>query len=73
MEIRTPFVIQDECTRCNEAISVEMNTPPARTVRNDGKRPFYPDSDHKNATTVFRCRQCLEPVDQTVPSAKFED
>ncbi|ENO3963803.1 hypothetical protein ACBH03_001814 [Vibrio vulnificus] len=73
MEIRTPFIIRDECTRCNEAISIEVNTPPSRATRTDRKRPFYPDTDHQNATTVYRCRQCLEPVDNTVPSAKFED
>ncbi|EGR1128993.1 hypothetical protein ACKVFG_003356 [Vibrio cholerae] len=73
MEIKTPFVIHDECTRCNEAIAVEINTPPERATRKDGKRPYYPDTDRFNTTTVFRCRQCLEPVDNTAPSAKFED
>lgn len=73
METTTPYIVQDECTRCTEAISVEFNAPPARTARADGKRPFYPDTDKSQTTMVFRCRQCLEPVHETVPSAKFKD
>lgn len=51
------------------------------TIRTDKKRPFYPDEglqeglDPQNysehSTSVFRCRKCGEPVDETVPAAKY--
>lgn len=53
----------------------------ARTIRTDKKRPFYPDeglpdeldpqSYSEHGTSVFRCRKCGEPVDETVPAAKY--
>ncbi|MDM5134013.1 ead/Ea22-like family protein [Aeromonas salmonicida] len=73
-------VVRDQCS-CGEPISVELNCP-RRTIRTDKKRPFYPDEglpdelDPQNysehGTSVFRCRKCGEPVDETVPAAKYE-
>ncbi len=52
------------------------------TIRTDKKRPFYPDEglpdglDPQNysehGSSVFLCRKCGEPVDETVPAAKYE-
>lgn len=72
-------VVRDQCS-CGEPISVELDCP-RRTIRTDKKRPFYPDEglpdglDPQNysehGSSVFRCRKCGEPVDETVPSAKY--
>lgn len=72
-------IIKDECS-CGEKISVEINCK-RKVSRTDNKRPFYPDSElpegvdpekyNKDAITVFRCRECKKPVDETVPSASF--
>ena len=72
-------VIEDKCT-CGEKISVEINNK--RTTRSDGKRAFYPDQRlpesldptkyNVNSISVFRCRKCWDPVDETVNAAKFE-
>lgn len=73
-------VVRDQCS-CGEPISVELDCP-RRTIRTDKKRPFYPDEglpdglDPQNysehGSSVFRCRKCGEPVDETVPAAKYE-
>ncbi|WP_421220316.1 hypothetical protein [Aeromonas enteropelogenes] len=73
-------VVRDQCS-CGEPISVELDCP-RRTIRTDKKRPFYPDGglpdglDPQNysehGSSVFRCRKCGEPVDETVPAAKYE-
>lgn len=73
-------VVRDQCN-CGEPISVELNCPRS-TIRTDKKRPFYPDEglpdglDPQNysehGSSVFRCRKCSEPVDETVPAAKYE-
>ncbi len=70
-----PKIIKDECS-CGEKISVEIDSPSAS--RTDGKRPFYPDEKlpcgldpKKYSVSVFRCRNCLSPVGETVPSAKY--
>lgn len=72
-------VVRDQCS-CGEPISVELDCP-RRTSRTDKKRPFYPDqalpegldpqrySEH--GSSVFRCRNCGEPVGETVPAAKY--
>lgn len=67
-------VVRDQCS-CGELDC------PRRTIRTDKKRPFYPDDglpdglDPQNysehGSSVFRCRKCGEPVDETVPSAKY--
>lgn len=72
-------VVRDQCS-CGEPISVELDCP-RRTIRTDKKRPFYPDEglpdglDPQNysehGSSVFRCRKCGEPVDETVPAAKY--
>jgi hypothetical protein len=72
-------VVRDRCS-CGEPISVELNCP-RRTIRTDKKRPFYPDEglpdglDPQNysehGSSVFRCRKCGKPVDETVPSARY--
>ncbi len=72
-------VVRDRC-RCGEPISVELNCS-HRVFRADKKRPFYPDEDlpegldpkkySKHGISVFRCRKCGEPVDETVPAAKY--
>ncbi|HDN9019635.1 TPA: hypothetical protein P2I16_001634 [Aeromonas salmonicida] len=73
-------VVRDQCS-CGEPISVELNCP-RRTSRTDKKRPFYPDQGlpegldpqrySEHGSSVFRCRKCGEPVDETVPAAKYE-
>ncbi|HDO0974801.1 hypothetical protein V8Z86_07920 [Aeromonas salmonicida subsp. salmonicida] len=73
-------VVRDQCC-CGEPISVELNCP-RRTSRTDKKRPFYPDQGlpegldpqrySEHGSSVFRCRKCGEPVDETVPAAKYE-
>lgn len=72
-------VVRDQCS-CGEPISVELDCP-RRTIRTDKKRPFYPgeglpdELDPQNysehGSSVFRCRKCGEPVDETVPAAKY--
>ncbi|MCZ0752532.1 hypothetical protein [Aeromonas enteropelogenes] len=72
-------VVHDQCS-CGEPISVELDCP-RRTIRTDKKRPFYPGEglpdglDPQNysehGSSVFRCRKCGEPVDETVPAAKY--
>ncbi|MGY3959488.1 hypothetical protein [Aeromonas popoffii] len=73
-------VVRDRCS-CGEPISVELNCP-RRTSRTDKKRPFYPGQGlpegldpqrySEHGSSVFRCHKCGEPVDKTVPSAKYE-
>lgn len=72
-------VVRDQCS-CGEPISVELDCP-RRTIRTDKKRPFYPDEGlpdgldphnySEHGSSVFRCRKCGEPVDETVPAAKY--
>lgn len=73
------IVIEDKCT-CGEPIRVEINAK--ISGRTDKKRPHYHDSSlpegldpnlySADSVTVFRCRNCLEMVDETVQSATFE-
>lgn len=73
-------VVRDRCS-CGEPISVELNCP-RRTSRTDKKRPSYPGQGlpegldpqrySEHGSSVFRCRKCGDPVDETVPSAKYE-
>lgn len=72
-------IIEDACI-CGEKINVEIGCE-QRVSRTDKKRPFYPDQclpdglDPEkyriDGITVFRCRGCGKPVDETVPSAGF--
>lgn len=74
-------VIEDVCS-CGEPISVEIGCT-HRVARTDKKRPFYPDRTLPEGVdtekysiegmTVFRCRKCGECVDETVPSAAFDN
>jgi len=63
-------IIKTKCA-CGEPISIELMADKSRTCRKDLKRPFYPDDDYQNATTVFRCRQCRKPITETVPEAEL--
>lgn len=74
-------IIEDVCS-CGESISVEIGCK-NRAARTDGKRPFYPDQKLSDVLgsrkysvdfiSVFRCRKCGKPVDETVPAAAFEN
>jgi hypothetical protein len=59
-------VRSSECD-CGQPVMIEYNT----SHRQDGKRTFYPEDDKEN-TLVFRCKQCLSPVHESVPYAGFE-
>lgn len=72
-------IVTDKCV-CGEGISVELDCQ-RRVSRTDKKRPFYPDQElpegldptkySKHSISVFRCRGCGEPVDETVPAAQY--
>lgn len=62
-------IIETQC-QCGEPISLEEECEWARACRADLKRPFYPDDDVMRSKTVFRCRNCEEPVSESVPLAK---
>lgn len=73
-------IIDDKCS-CGEEISVQINCK-QRVCRTDGKRPFYKDAKlpdgvdptmySVDSITVFRCRNCNQPVDETVAAASFD-
>ncbi len=54
---------------CGEAVLIQRNVD--RHFRLDGKRIFYPDSKD-DGSCIFRCRNCLQPIDKSVPGAEFE-
>lgn len=62
-------MLQKSKCECGEAILIQRNAGPG--FRNDGKRIFYPDSKDENSC-IFRCRNCLKPIDKTAPGAEFE-
>ncbi len=72
-------IIEDICA-CGKKINVELNCKP-RCSRKDKKRPHYPDEElpagldpnkySRHSMSVFRCRNCSQPVSETVPSAKY--
>lgn len=72
-------IIKDSCA-CGKKINVELNCKP-RCSRKDKKRPHYPDEElpagldpnkfSRQSMSVFRCRNCSQPVSETVPSAKY--
>ncbi len=53
---------------CGKPVLIEYSTT---GFRKDGKRIFYPERDYEGYH-VFRCVQCRQPVDQTVPHAEFD-
>ena len=54
---------------CGEAVLIQRNVD--RCLRMDGKRIFYPDSKD-DSSCIFRCRNCLQTIDKSVPGAEFE-
>ena len=72
-------IIKDSCA-CGQKINVELNCKP-RCSRKDNKRPHYPDEElpagldpnkySRHSMSAFRCRKCSQPVNETVPSAKY--
>ncbi len=52
---------------CGQAVLIEYD---ARTCRADGKRIFYPDIEDAG-WCAFRCKQCHQPVNESVPGAEF--
>ncbi len=54
---------------CGEAILIQRNAGPG--FRTDCKRIFYPDTTDESSC-IFRCRNCLKPIDKTAPGAEFE-
>lgn len=63
-------LIQTQCS-CGEPITVEYDSHWQRTCRSDLRRPHYPDNDPRASATVFRCRGCSKPVNETVPEAAY--
>jgi len=61
-------VIQTECT-CSKPVEIRTGADADNTYRKDGKQAVYPGED---GYCIFRCEQCMEPLDQTVPAFAYE-
>jgi len=59
--------IRKTSCKCGQPFLIEYDAP--LTCRRDGKRIFYPDD--VAGMCAFRCRNCLEPVHETVPGAEY--
>jgi hypothetical protein len=62
--------IRSTC-KCGQIFFIEHGAG-KRSFRADGKRIFYEGAED-SAWSVFRCDQCGEPVDKTVPGAEYSD
>ncbi len=62
-------ILEKSKCECGEAILIQRNA--GEGFRTDGKRIFYPDSTDEHSC-IFRCRNCMKPIDKTAPGAEFE-
>lgn len=67
-------VINDQCAKCSTAITVLTGVDVTTTSRRDGKQAIYPDEPVTidNNYSIFRCRCCMSPADETVKSYAYE-
>jgi hypothetical protein len=61
--------ITESACSCGQKALIEHGSK--NTFRKDRKRIFY-SPDESEGICAFRCRNCLEPVHETVPGAEFE-
>jgi hypothetical protein len=62
------MITESKCT-CGQKFLIEHNSE--NYFRRDRKRIFY-SLDESKGICVFRCRNCLAPVHETVPGAEME-
>lgn len=60
-------VIHTNCT-CGKAVEIRTGKDSDSRYRKDGKQAVYPGED---GYCIFRCRQCLEPLSETVPAFAY--
>ena len=64
------MAIQQSKCSCGEAVEIRTGTDKIATMRTDGKQAVYPDDTNK-AYSIFRCKTCLQPLDQTCPGYEY--
>jgi hypothetical protein len=65
-------IIQDECT-CGEKVVILTGNDSKNRMRKDGKQAIYPDCPPTKDYNynIYRCRGCLEVLNQTTESFRF--
>jgi hypothetical protein len=64
------MIIQSKCS-CGTPVEIRTEEDAISKMRRDGKQAVYPDDKNKNYS-IFRCKNCLEPLHVTVPEYEYE-